>query len=140
MSTIKTDELKHHGIKGMKWGVRRYQNKDGSLTPEGKKRAKVTPSLYGAAVRKAQSDAKKSNKERVKSGEKLSMKEKHNNIKLARKKTTEILLGPDSPLRDATIKDAKKYRRDELTTKAINAAISTIGMTAVSKYYESKLM
>lgn len=30
--------LQHHGIKGMKWGVRRYQNKDGSLTPAGKKR------------------------------------------------------------------------------------------------------
>ena len=31
-------ELYHHGIKGMKWGVRRYQNKDGSLTAAGKKR------------------------------------------------------------------------------------------------------
>jgi hypothetical protein len=31
-------KLQHHGIKGMKWGVRRYQNKDGSLTPAGKKR------------------------------------------------------------------------------------------------------
>ena len=31
-------ELYHHGIKGMKWGVRRYQNKDGSLTEAGKKR------------------------------------------------------------------------------------------------------
>lgn len=32
------DELVHHGIKGQKWGQRRYQNKDGSLTPAGKKR------------------------------------------------------------------------------------------------------
>lgn len=31
-------ELLHTGVKGMKWGVRRYQNKDGSLTPLGKKR------------------------------------------------------------------------------------------------------
>ena len=31
-------ELYHWGIKGMKWGFRRYQNKDGSLTPAGKKK------------------------------------------------------------------------------------------------------
>ena len=33
-----TDYLVHHGIKGQKWGVRRFQNEDGSLTPEGKER------------------------------------------------------------------------------------------------------
>ena len=32
------NELIHYGVKGMRWGVRRYQNKDGSLTPAGKKR------------------------------------------------------------------------------------------------------
>lgn len=30
--------LSHHGIKGQKWGVRRFQNKDGSLTNEGRSR------------------------------------------------------------------------------------------------------
>ena len=30
--------LAHHGIKGMKWGVRRFRNEDGTLTEAGKKR------------------------------------------------------------------------------------------------------
>ena len=33
------NEVYHYGVKGMKWGVRRYQNKDGTLTNAGKKRS-----------------------------------------------------------------------------------------------------
>lgn len=35
---ISLDELQHHGIKGQRWGIRRFQKKDGTLTPAGKKR------------------------------------------------------------------------------------------------------
>lgn len=35
---LNRNELYHHGIKGQKWGIRRYQNEDGTLTEEGKKR------------------------------------------------------------------------------------------------------
>lgn len=39
ITTIESnDELMHFGVKGTKWGVRRYQSKDGSLTNTGKKR------------------------------------------------------------------------------------------------------
>lgn len=58
-----TDALYHHGVKGQKWGVRRYRNTDGSLTNQGKKHylsdetkrklktgAKVAAGVAGAAA------------------------------------------------------------------------------------------
>ena len=36
--SLSQNDLEHHGIKGMHWGVRRFQNKDGSLTSKGRQR------------------------------------------------------------------------------------------------------
>lgn len=47
-----SNELQHHGIFGMKWGIRRYQNKDGSLTPEGQKRYNTVTAAADYAGRK----------------------------------------------------------------------------------------
>ena len=38
MDYLQINELYHHGIKGQKWGVRRFTNEDGSLTPAGEER------------------------------------------------------------------------------------------------------
>lgn len=48
--------LQHHGIKGQKWGVRRFQNADGSLTAEGRKRYSVND--YQQAIDKTKTAGK----------------------------------------------------------------------------------
>lgn len=58
------DELFHWGIKGQRWGIRRYQNKDGSLTPAGRKRYADDPKLQTQKedMRNAKATLKTSNK------------------------------------------------------------------------------
>lgn len=46
-------ELYHYGVPGMRWGVRRYQNKDGSLTATGKKKVSKEDKLKEKAAKKA---------------------------------------------------------------------------------------
>lgn len=65
--------LKHHGTKGMRWGVRRFQNKDGSLTPAGQKRYnRDTRDLSESKKSKYKADIDKWVKDDLESGRRLA--------------------------------------------------------------------
>ena len=64
------NELYHHGIKGQRWGIRRFQNKDGSLTKAGQRRAAKLEAEYekvtGKKVSSSSSSSKSSGKKSIK--------------------------------------------------------------------------
>ena len=94
------NELYHHGIKNMKWGIRRFQNKDGSLTPAGKKR-------YDKEVAKLKAEKKKLRNE-------ISVQKKADKLKQLEKE------------RDVLKVQSKKLKKNSKTTTQEDKQAETI--------------
>ena len=90
----------HHGIKGMKWGVRRYQNEDGSLTEAGKRRYNkdsdyLAKSLYDAHLARLNYDDKAEKFNRIIENRKKEVKEANKDSLWHPFKKEEIVSMPD---------------------------------------------
>lgn len=66
---VKEADLTHHGIKGMKWGVRRFQNADGSLTTAGKKRYQTAADVYGEGHKTTAEQYNRRTKDQIRFGD-----------------------------------------------------------------------
>lgn len=114
-------ELYHHGIKGQKWGVRRYQNKDGSLTPLGRK-------TYGS----------RNNYERVKAKNAEASQQRVKQVKNVKNTIDSVdnaLSKVDSVNRNvnALYKASKKHELANMTDEELIA-----GIESMAKAYEQK--
>lgn len=143
-----SDELYHHGIKGQRWGIRRYQNKDGTLTPAGKKRAakleseyeKVTGKKIGGST--SQTSSKKSYSKKPVSGKddetgklkSLTDDELRNKVNRTRLENDYKNLMGEKNKKESSLKNANDdmneiVRKERLANDKLNEQIRKIKLT-----------
>ena len=119
-------ELYHHGIKGQRWGIRRYQNKDGSLTPYGKKR-------YAKELAKLEAE-KKRVRQYEQTAKKMSKLDDMRKDLDERKKALNPDDTPESAKQQKALSVPQKRKLSELSNEEIQAKIDRMNLE--NKYKE----
>ena len=144
---LRNDELQHHGVKGQRWGVRRYQNANGSLTAAGRVRYnKLQTSEISKVKKRLADDTKSYNKRNDKIETKIQKAKENNNAKkvsdLTEKKNInkqkyaeakKIAEKEISVLKNYKLSDfnKEKHNINKMKTEAAIASVSSMTLAAV---------
>lgn len=123
------NELMHHGILGMKWGIRRYQNYDGTLTPAGKRRVNTGKvSKDSNKTQKPATSSKKSVKEMSDSElrEKISRLELEKRYKDLSKNSEQLKTNKGKAFVMDVLEKSGKNIATQATTYAMGSVVNKI--------------
>lgn len=149
------DYLAHHGIKGMRWGIRRFQRKDGSLTPQGQKRRTLRDVIHDRKVnkkRKAALEKARAAKQANKEAEEKEQKKAEKRMKALEKGRLPVSKMTDAELQYsiARKKAEDQYNQLQLETSvtkrfldnawnnAIEPALITAGRNVLTDFVDKK--
>ena len=128
--------IKHHGVKGMKWGVRRFQNADGSLTPKGKQRYGDKDNFekqYREDVKKSMNNAKSN----ISKARGAVEKANDFNDKVAKKVSEEQIRKDVSKMSDQELKKiVNRLNMEERYKQVMNSRAAEEGRNNVGKVLE----
>lgn len=137
-----TDELYHHGVLGQRWGFRRYQNADGTLTPAGRRRANKLAEQYAKVTGKKLIVKKKSvqgnEKQKPKTISEMSDQEIQQKINRINLENTYKKLLSQQPQNMKKISRGRKFINTVKKEVIAPAAISA-GRTVVTRLFTSAL-
>lgn len=122
--------LAHHGIKGQKWGIRRYQNEDGSLTQLGRQRRGISDKSITDKIK----DSVKSHKEKKAAKSKENEAEKHEALKQYVRKHPSKLYKHRTEFSDDEIRDLTNKIRTDTALKDIRDAEIQRGWDKVQQF------
>lgn len=130
---MENNYIEHHGTKGQKWGIRRYQHKDGTLTPLGRKRLeKLNKERSKLLNDSEQIDKKTPVKKSVKNLSDEELKSMINRLQME-KQLTELTKQPETKKGKSAVMQILSKSGQTAATTLTTAAFTYMGKQAIKK-------
>ena len=131
---LANSELKHYGITGQKWGVRRYENYDGTLTPEGRERYRYGKYTVEQSKRNGADNVIVKDKNRD-----MSLEISKEAFRVLEKEAAENTIKTISEMSNTPVSQIEKLldEMDEETAGYINGLIDSVMETSLDKIFDA---